>query len=109
MRLAAKERRVVEEFKKKLEEEYPEELLRLTLFGSRARGDATKESDMDILVVIRSENWRLGDRIRELGYHLELKYGTVLSIQVISQKHFKKLKVIRSQFIEEVEREGIPV
>src|SRR3989338_1307514 len=34
MRLAAKERRVVEEFKKKLEEEYPEELLRLTLFGS---------------------------------------------------------------------------
>jgi predicted nucleotidyltransferase len=108
-RLAAKERRVLEEFKKKIQENYPEEQVYLTLFGSRARGEAAKESDMDILVVIRSEDWKLGDRIRELGYDLELRQGIVLSIQVMSQRHVEQLKEIGSQFLHEVEREGIVV
>ena len=108
-RLTAKEKRVIEEFKKKIQEQYPEEQVYLTLFGSRARGEAEKESDMDILVVIRSEDWKLGDRIRELGYQLELRHGIVLSIQVMSRRHVEQLKAIGSQFLQEVEREGIVV
>lgn len=109
MKLTAKEKQVVEVFKKRVQEQYPGELVRLILFGSKARGNAKKESDIDLLVVIRSEDWKLGDRIRELGYHLELGHGIVLSIQVISQRHLNQLRVIRSQFLEEVEREGIVV
>ena len=109
MRLASKEKRVIEEFKKRIHEKYPEEQIRLTLFGSKARGEATRESDMDLLVVIQSEDWRLGDRIREIGYQLELKHGLVLSIQVMSRKHIEQLKAIGSQFLKEVEREGIMV
>jgi len=108
-RLAAKEKKVLEEFKRKIQENFPEEQVYLTLFGSRARGEAVKESDMDILVVIRSEDWKLGDRIRELGYQLEIKQGIVLSIQVMSRKHVEQLKAIGSQFLQEVEREGIVV
>ena len=109
MRLASKEKRVIEEFKKRIHEKYPEEQIRLTLFGSRVHGEATRESDMDLLVVIQSEDWRLGDRIREIGYQLELKHGLVLSIQVMSRKHIEQLKAIGSQFLKEVEREGIMV
>ncbi|HUK57252.1 MAG TPA: nucleotidyltransferase domain-containing protein [Nitrospiria bacterium] len=50
-KLTAKEKHVVEAFKKTIEEQYPGELVRLTLFGSKARGDASKESDIDIQVV----------------------------------------------------------
>lgn len=109
MRLTSKEKQIIEEFKKKIQERYPEEQAHLTLFGSRARGQAKKESDMDLLVVIRSEDWRLGDRIREIGYQLELEHGIVLSIQVVSRKHLEQLKAIGSQFLQEVEREGIMV
>lgn len=109
MKLTVKEKRIVEAFKKRVEERYPGELVRVTLFGSKARGDAGKESDIDLLVVIRSEDWKLGDRIRELGYLLELEHGLILSIQVMSEQHLKQLKAIHSQFLEEVEREGIVV
>lgn len=109
MNLSVKESQVINEFRKKIEETFLDELVGLTLFGSRARGDATKESDMDLLVVIRSDDWRLGDRIREVGYALELKHGIILSIQVLSQRHIEQLKGIRSQFLEEIEKEGIVV
>jgi predicted nucleotidyltransferase len=109
MKLTSKERRIIEIFKERIEQQHPGELVRLILFGSKARGDASKESDIDILVIIRSEDWKLGDRIRALGYHLELEHGMVLSIQVISQRHLSQLKEIESQFLEAVEREGIVV
>lgn len=109
MRLTSKEKRVIEEFKRRINERYPGELVRLTVFGSKARGDASLESDIDLLAVIRSEDWRLGDQIRQLGYSLEVEHGLVLSIQVISQRHFEQLKTIQSQFLEAVEQEGIVV
>ncbi|MBI5379705.1 MAG: nucleotidyltransferase domain-containing protein [Nitrospirae bacterium] len=109
MRLSGKTKKIVEEFKRKIESAFPGELISLTLFGSRVRGGATRESDLDLLVVIRSRDWRVGDRIRELGYLLELEHGIVLSIQVLSQRYVGQLKGMRSQFLEEVEREGIVV
>ena len=109
MKLTLRQRQVFEEFKRRIQKQYPKELIRLVLFGSRARGDAIKESDFDILLVIRSEDWKLGDRIREIGYQFELEHGIILSIQVMSVGHIEQLKAIRSQFFEEVEREGIVV
>ncbi|MBI5428644.1 MAG: nucleotidyltransferase domain-containing protein [Nitrospinae bacterium] len=107
MNLSAKEKRIVREFKKRIDETFPDELISLTLFGSRARGEAASESDMDLLAVIRTEDWRLGDRIRELGYALELQHGLVLSIQVMSLQHMERIKKMRTQFFEAVEEEGI--
>jgi predicted nucleotidyltransferase len=109
MGLSVKEKRILREFKKKIDNVFPSESVRLILFGSRARGEAAEESDMDLLVVIQSEDWRLGDRIRKLGYALELEHGTVLSIQVMSRRHMERLRGIHSQFFEAVEEEGIVV
>ena len=38
---------------------FPDQLQRLILFGSQARGDATAESDIDVLVVVNWEEERL--------------------------------------------------
>ena len=88
MELSVWEKHIVEEFKRQVEQRFPGELIRVVLFGSKVRGDATRESDVDVLVVIHSEGWRLGDEIRSLGYALELEHGVVLSIQVMSERHY---------------------
>ncbi len=104
-----REKPIIEEFKRRIEQQFPGELVRLVLFGSKARGDATIESDVDLLVVIRSENWRLGDEIRGVGYALELEHGVVLSIQVMGERHYEELKARGSTFLTNVEREGLAV
>lgn len=109
MSALVREKPIVEEFKRRIERQFPGELIRLVVFGSRVRGDATAESDLDILVVIRADDWRLGDKIRTLGYALEIEHEVVLSIQVMSQGHYDKLRVWGTQFLQAVEREGVTV
>lgn len=109
MELSVWEKHIVEEFKRQVEQRFPGELIRVVLFGSKVRGDATRESDVDVLVVIHSEGWRLGDEIRSLGYALELEHGVVLSIQVMSERHYEELRLFGSQFFKAVEREGVSV
>lgn len=109
MELSVSEKHIVEEFKRQAEQRFPGELIRVVLFGSKVRGDATRESDVDVLVVIHSEGWRLGDEIRSLGYALELEHGVVLSIQVMSERHYEELRLFGSQFFKAVEREGVSV
>ena len=109
MELSVSEKHIVEEFKRQVEQRFPGELIRVVLFGSKVRGDATRESDVDVLVVIHSEGWRLGDEIRSLGYALELEHGVVLSIQVMSERHYEELRLCGSQFFKAVEREGVSV
>jgi predicted nucleotidyltransferase len=109
MELSVSEKQIIEEFKRRVEQGFPGEVVRLVLFGSKVRGDATRESDIDILVVMRTENWRLGDEIRGLGYALELEHGVVLSIQVMSLEHYEQLRANGTQFFQAVDREGVTV
>jgi predicted nucleotidyltransferase len=103
------EKPILEEFKWRVEQRFPGEIVRLVLFGSKARGDASVESDFDVLVVIRSEDWKLGDEIRDIGYELEIAHGVVLSIQVMGQHQYEELKGRGSTFVANVEQEGLAV
>jgi predicted nucleotidyltransferase len=103
------EQPIIEEFKRRVEARFPGELVRLMIFGSKVRREATPESDVDLLVVMQSENWRLGDEIRGVGYALELEHGVVLSIQVISQNHYERLRANGTQFFHVLEQEGVVV
>ena len=103
------EKPILEEFKRRVEQRFPGEIVRLVLFGSKARGDASVESDFDVLVVIHSEDWKLGDEIRDIGYELEIAHGVVLSIQVMGQRKYQERKGRGSTFVANVEQEGLAV
>jgi len=47
-------RPILQELKKRLKDIYGDRLRSVVLFGSSARGDFTKESDVDVLVVLKS-------------------------------------------------------
>ena len=50
----SKTQSILTELRRRLEAIYGDRLVRLVLYGSRARGDADPESDYDVLVALRA-------------------------------------------------------
>ena len=104
-----KEKQVLEIFKKQLYRKYPNEILNIIMYGSKARGESGPESDIDILIVMRSNDWRLGDEVRDIGYNLDGSIDYRLSIQVISESHYNYLLEHNFQFVQNISRDGISI
>lgn len=59
------------------------------LFGSRARGDAKKNSDWDILILSEYENFlKAEDEFRNEVYPIELESGQVITLITYSKKYW---------------------
>jgi predicted nucleotidyltransferase len=54
--LAPNEQAAIMEYVAGIRERFPEDVLSVTLFGSKARGDAIAESDIDLLVLVNEES-----------------------------------------------------
>ncbi len=107
--LSSQEERIVRTFATRVREQFPDEVRDVRLFGSKARGDHQADSDIDILVISRIDDWRLHDEIRQVGYELDENIDYRLSIQVISEQRFEHARKRHFQFAMSVLEEGIRV
>ena len=67
-------------------------IVQTILFGSVARGDDTNESDIDILIIIRSDNRQVEDMIDKMVVDFILEKEEVISPHVMTEDHFNKTK-----------------
>ncbi|HEY9643032.1 MAG TPA: nucleotidyltransferase domain-containing protein [Coleofasciculaceae cyanobacterium] len=99
---------MLQEFREALESLYGDRFIQLILYGSHARHEATEDSDIDVMVVLRgtvspaTEILRMG----KIKTDLNLKYDELLSVVPISEVDFQQ-KI--TPFTENVRREGIAV
>ena len=100
-------REVIREFKIELQKLYGSRLKDIILYGSWARGEATPESDIDLIVVLAGEviPGREIDRIIEIISEINLKHNVLVSVYPISEEAYLNLN---SPLLLNVRREGIP-
>ncbi len=77
------------------------------LYGSRARGDATDESDWDILLLLDDVTCQKKHELRRVLYELEWQTGQVISVIIHTRDEWKRLA--RTPFHKRVTSEGIPL
>ena len=109
MRLTEQEQKAVERFATTLRERWGSEIIEIHLFGSKARGDAGPESDVDLLVVTERTDWRLKDEIGRVATKILLAEGIYLSIKVLGKSLYQRLVALEAPFIKNVLREGASV
>ena len=75
-------RQIITELKHAITQKYS--LLEMRLFGSTVRGDASKDSDIDIFVRLPELNRVIEEDVFNMAYALELKYDCLIDIIVLS-------------------------
>lgn len=99
---------ILTELRRCLEVLYGEQLVRMMLFGSQARGDAEPGSDIDVLVVLRGPVAPCDEiaKTSEITADLSLRQNEVISCVFVSEKQFQQE---RSPLLINVRREGVAV
>ena len=64
------EQRWLERFRETLTADYAEAIKKALLFGSKARGDWTAESDIDVMVIVKDEAADVQESIADMGHEL---------------------------------------
>ena len=107
--LSAIERRALDEFKAAVHALLGDNLVGLRLFGSRARGHGTAESDMDVLVLVRAKDAALCRRIIEIALDVDLAYDTNVAPTILTTAEYDLNREYGTPFYRNVETEGRPL
>src|SRR5262245_15634562 len=108
--LTSNERAGLAAFINHLHQAYGANLLRVMLFGSKARGDFNDQSDLDVLVVVRmsgDDYWQHWRRIVDMAWEVELAYSLVISSIIKNEHDYKKMCKHQSILDRIVDRDGI--
>ena len=99
----------MDRFAATLRERWGSEILEIHLFGSKARGDAGPESDVDLLIITECNDWKLKDEIGRVATAILLSEEIYLSIKVLGKALYQRLIALEAPFIKNVLREGVSV
>jgi predicted nucleotidyltransferase len=107
--MTEKDMNIIAEFKKRVPEEIRTRIKKIIVFGSRARGGASEESDLDAIVLLDEKTPEVEKQLDEIAYSVMWDYDfrPIVSLKVFSEEQFRKAVEKGYSFYKNVEREGI--
>ncbi len=107
--LAPNEQAAIRRYIAGIRERFPEGVLSVTLFGSKARGDASAESDIDLLVLVDEESREIRSELWRIASDVSLEHNVVLSVRVFAQSRWAETRRIRLPLYRAIVADGIPL
>ncbi|MBS7250380.1 MAG: nucleotidyltransferase domain-containing protein [Candidatus Freyarchaeota archaeon] len=100
-------KKIAEELKERIISELGDKIDSIILYGSVARGEAKRESDIDILIVAHNDDKEVYDKISKIRTSIDLDNNTLTSLVYLSRKELKRYSKLGSPFIESIASEGV--
>lgn len=109
LKLTTEEQAWLDAYRKALEEKHPGMVEQMLVYGSKARGQAHGESDLDVLLIVKNEASHLKRELRRVGYLLAATLDVLPSILAYTQDEWESRKRSGSPFRRAVERDAVRV
>lgn len=93
---------IIGEFKREVAGRH--KIIDIKLFGSSARGDSSKNSDIDIMVRLSQTNRQIEEELFDIAYDLELKYDCLIDVIVLPIEIDMRIPLYAN-----IEREGVAI
>ncbi len=105
--LMENESKAVMLLKKKLEKEF--NLIDFRVFGSKIKGKATADSDIDVMIEIDFVTPKVEAIIDEIIFKINLEFDCLISAIVYSRKELEEGPMSESPLYKVIEKEGIKI
>lgn len=102
-----KENEALQTFIQRLQAELGQQIVRIILFGSKARGNSAADSDVDVLILAKNEDRQLQKAISKISSQVDLDYDILLNSLLIADKRWMQMSKERFSLCRNVERDGI--
>lgn len=107
--LAYNEWAAIREYVAEIRQRFPGRILSVTLFGSKARGEASAESDLDLLVLVDAEDREFVSELWRIASDVSLEHNVVLSVRAIAEARWAESRRMRLPLYRAVQAEGVPL
>jgi len=66
---------------------------RIILFGSKAKGNAGRFSDYDILIILKRDyDWKFEEKIQDICWEIDYKYDILTDVKIISKNELNQIR-----------------
>ncbi len=86
-------KKILEDLNFLLKSRFADDLKDIVLFGSQVNGQANKDSDYDILIILKEKaDWKIEREISDICYEVDLKYNIITDTHVIGETELNTLR-----------------
>ena len=105
------DQQIVEELKRRIPAEVLPHIRELILYGSRVRGDAADDSDLDLVALVDEKTPELEYVLDEIAYNVmwDRDFKPMISLKVFTEDRFRAAAAKGFSFYRNVMREGITI
>jgi predicted nucleotidyltransferase len=109
--MTERDREIVARLRDRLSGDALAHLRRMIVFGSRARGDAAPDSDLDIAVIVEGATPGLENELEEAAYSVmwDMDFKPIISLKMFTEAQYRDALDKGYSFYRNIEREGVPV
>ena len=109
LKLTEAEQAWLDAYREALNKQHPEAVKEMVVYGSKARGQAHADSDVDVLLIVKDDAAALKRDLRWIGYLLAAKTDVLPSILAYTEEEWENRRRSGSTFRKAVERDGVRV